>query len=270
MAAVQRARLKTLKMTAMKSEDNKPFLHATGGLLLCILAVALGIFDGAHTDTGYEHYAEPTVPGMPAFLAMPANCLINLAYILLGWYWWPPGDKTRQNYFQEVFALMALLYGPTQWVRLWTQHHWAAVLDQLLTLPIFAWVIVWCLFLENGWEPYVFLAIEVTSLTSYVLAVLHPQGFELALSGHIIVVFWRVLKVQRHFGNASSIWIIVLGTMCCFGFVNLKVWDRELAQWAFFSRLTGHFWSKVCDVLQFHCAFLFLTLMSRHRLSSVK
>ncbi|ETE67405.1 Transmembrane protein, partial [Ophiophagus hannah] len=126
-SSVQRVRHKTLKKTAMKSEDNKPFLHVTGGLLLCILAVASGIFDGAHTDTGYEHYAEPMVPGMPAFLAMPANCLINLAYILLGWYWWPSGDKGRQTYFQEVFALMALLYGPTQWVRLWTQHHWAAV-----------------------------------------------------------------------------------------------------------------------------------------------
>ncbi|XP_063150330.1 transmembrane protein 187 [Candoia aspera] len=264
----RRARLRTLKKTAMKSED-KPFLHVTGGLLLCLLAVASGMFECVHTDIGYEHYAEPTVAGMPAFLAMPANCLINLAYILLGWYWWPPGEKNRQTcYFQEVFALMALAYGPTQWVRLWTQHHWAAVLDQWLTLPIFAWVIVWCLFLEYGWKPYVFLVTEAASLTSYVLALLHPQGFELALGGHIFVVFWRVLKVQRHLGNARSTWIIVLGMISCLGFISLKVWDRELAQWALFSQLTGHFWSKICDVLQFHCAFLFLTLLSGHRLSS--
>ncbi|XP_062979139.1 transmembrane protein 187 [Elgaria multicarinata webbii] len=249
---------------ASKLEGREPLLHVAGGLALCVGVVTSRVFDAVHTDVGYKHYAEPTVPGLPAALAMPANCLVNLAYILLGWYWLPSGGKRRQaHYLQEVFALMALMYGPVQWIRLWTQHHWAAVLDQWLTLPIFAWAAIWCHFLQHGWQPGTFLAMEVTSLASYVLALLHPQGFELALGGHIFVVVWKALKVQRRLGSATSVWIMALGMISCLGFVSLKLWDQELAQWAPFRRFTGHFWSKICDVLQFHFAFLFFTRLSR-------
>ncbi|XP_061469915.1 transmembrane protein 187 isoform X2 [Rhineura floridana] len=259
----------TSKRTVMKPEGREPVWLVSGGLVLCVAVVASGVFDGVCTDVGYEYYAEPTVPGLPAVLAMPANCLINLAYIVLGWYWLPSGDKKGQtHYLQEVFALMALVYGPVQWVRLWTQHHWAAVLDQWLTLPIFAWGAVWCHFLEQGWQPGTFLAMEATSLASYALALLHPQGFEMALSGHIFIVVWRVLKVQRRLGNAMSAWIMALGMVSFLGFVSLKLWDLELAQWAPFHQFTGHFWSKICDVLQFHCAFLFFIRLSRCHLKS--
>ncbi|XP_044299441.1 transmembrane protein 187 isoform X2 [Varanus komodoensis] len=269
-AAVQRESQKALKSSASKLGNRRALLHVAGGLMLCVGVVASGVFDGVHTDIGYEHYAEPTVPGLPAVLAMPANCFVNLAYILLGWYWLPSVDKGRHTYYlQEVFALMALAYGPVQWVRLWTQHHWAAILDQWVTLPIFAWTAIWCHFLEHGWQTGTFLAMEMTSLASYVLALFHPQGFELALTSHILVVVWRVLKVQRYLGNATSFWIMVLGMISCLGFVSLKLWDQELAQWVLFRRLTGHFWSKICDVLQFHCAFLFFTQLSKCSASSV-
>ncbi|XP_053153876.1 transmembrane protein 187 [Hemicordylus capensis] len=259
----------TLRGTAMESSHREPLLHVAGGLVLCVGVAALGVFDGIHTDVGYEHYAEPTVPGFPAVLAMPANCLVNLAYLLLGWYWLPSGGKKGQaHYLQEVFALMAVAYGPVQWVRLWTQCHRAAVLDQWLTLPIFAWAAIWCYFLEHGWQPGTFLAMEVTSLASYSLSLLHPQGFELALAGHIFTVFWRALKVQRLWGNTNSAWIMTLGIVSCLGFVSLKLWDQELAQWTPFRRLTGHFWSKICDVLQFHSAFLFFTQLGRGQLKS--
>ncbi|XP_033029602.1 transmembrane protein 187 isoform X2 [Lacerta agilis] len=268
-AVVQEEPSRTSKRTVRKPGGREPLLLVSGGLLLCVGLVASGVFDGVHTEVGYEYYAEPTVSGLPAALAMPANCLVNLAYLFLGWHWLPPGDERGEAcYLQEVFALMALAYGPVQWVRLWTQHHWAAVLDQWLTLPIFAWGVVWCHFLEHGWQPGTFLAMEAVSLTSYVLALLHPQGFELALSGHIFIIVWRALKVQRHLGNATSAWILVLGLVSCLGFVSLKLWDQELAQWAPFRRLTGHFWSKICDVLQFHFAFLFFTQLSRRKLWS--
>lgn len=248
----------------MKSEGREPLLHVAGGLALCMGVVASGAFDGVHTDVGYEHYAEPVVSGLPAVLAMPANCLVNLAYVLLGWYWLPSSEKKGQaHYLQEVFALMALVYGPVQWARLWTQHHWAAILDQWLTLPIFTWGTVWCYFLEHGWQPGLFLAMEAASLTSYILAALHPQGFELALCGHICLIFWRALRVQKRFGNATSVWIMAMGMVFCLGFVSLKLWDQELAKWVVFHRFTGHFWSKICDVLQYHCAFLFLTHLGR-------
>uniref|UniRef100_A0ACB8EM56 Uncharacterized protein n=2 Tax=Sphaerodactylus townsendi TaxID=933632 RepID=A0ACB8EM56_9SAUR len=158
---------------------------------------------------------------------------------------------------------MALAYGPVQWVRLWTQSHRAAVLDQWATLLIFAWAAVWCHFLEHGWQPNTFFAMETVSLASYGLAVLHPQGFELALGAHIVIVVWKVLQVQHHLGDATSMGIVVLGMISCLGFVCLKLWDHELAHWTPFSRLTGHFWSKICDVLQFHCAFLFCSRLSK-------
>ncbi|XP_020648603.3 transmembrane protein 187 [Pogona vitticeps] len=257
----------TLEKTAMKPGGREALLHVAGGLVFCVGVVVSGVLDGVHTEIGYEYYAEPTVPELPAILAMPANCLVNVAYILLGWYWLPSGDGDGpMHYLQEVFALMALMYGPVQWVRLWTQHHWAAILDQWLTLPIFAWAAVWCHFLEYGWQTRTFLAIEVTSLASYILALLHNQGFELALAGHIFVVVWRAQKVQRHLGNAMSAWIMILGMVSCLGFVTLKLLDQELARWPPFHRFTGHFWSKICDVLQFQCAFLFFTRLRKYQL----
>ncbi|XP_003216950.1 transmembrane protein 187 [Anolis carolinensis] len=256
------------KSDALRLEiQRNPVLQVSGSLVLCMGIVASGILDGVQIETGFEHYAEPTLSQLPAILSMPANCLVSVAYVLLGWYWLPSGGKKSPTfYFQEVFALMALVYGPVQWIRLWTQHRWAAILDQWLTLPIFAWVMVWCHFLEHGWKPITFLAMEMTSLMSYSLALLHLQGFELALGGHIFIVVWKAWKMQRHFGNEMSFRILVLGKLSCLGFVCLKLWDQELVQWALFRRLTGHFWSKICDVLQFHCAFLFLTQLSRRQL----
>lgn len=243
----------------MKLEDRAPAWHVTIGLAVCAAAVASGAFDSVHTEVGYEHYAEPTVPGLPALVAMPANCVVNVAYVLLGWHWLSSsGDRRRKaRYLQEVFALMALVYGPVQWVRLWTQSHRAAVLDQWLTLPIFAWAAIWCHFLEHGWQPGAFLVMEAASLGSYGLALVHPRGFELALGGHIFTVVWKVFRAQRRLGDATSAGIVALGMASCLGFVCLKLWDQELAQWTLFRRLTGHFWSKICDVLQFHCVFLF-------------
>nr|XP_056706342.1 transmembrane protein 187 [Euleptes europaea] len=249
----------------MKFEDRAAIWHVAAGLAVCSGAVALGAFDSVHVEVGYEHYAEPPVPGLPALVAMPANCLVNVGYIFLGWHWLssPGGLRGRARYLQEVFALLAVAYGPVQWLRLWTQSHWAAVLDQWMTLPIFTWAAVWCHFLERGWQPRTFFAMEAASLASYGLALLHPQGFELTLAGHIAIAVWKVLRAHKRWGDAASMGLMVVGFSACLGFVCLKLWDHELAQWAPFRRLTGHFWSKICDLLQFHCTFLFCTQLSR-------
>jgi len=39
---------------------------------------------------------------------------------------------------------------------------------------------------------------------------------------------------------------------CCVLFVSLKLYDHSLAEWSVFRTLTGHFWSKVADILQMH------------------
>lgn len=251
----------------MEPESRQALLHVAVAGCFCTAIVYTGVFDGVFVQVGYEHYAEPPVASLPAFLAMPFNSLINLAYVLLGVYWLQrngrapgrPMEELRARYLKDVFASMALVYGPVQWLRIATQTRPAAVLDQWLTLPIFAWPVAWCLSLDRGWEPWLFLAIECLSLGSYGLALLHPRGFEVALGAHIAAALGQALCAHRRYGTASSGICLALGALSCLGFVVLKLCDHQLARWRLFQRLTGHFWSKVCDVLQFHCAFLFLT-----------
>ncbi|XP_037367662.1 transmembrane protein 187 [Talpa occidentalis] len=251
----------------MLPESGQALLHVAVAASFCVAAIRAGVFAGVSVQVGYEHYAEAPVPGLPAGLAMPFNSLVNLAYVLLGLYWFwrsaggpgSPAEPPRLRYLKNVFAVMALLYGPVQWLRIGTQARPAALLDQWVTLPIFAWPVVWCLYLDRGWRPCLFLAIEALSLSSYGLALLHPRGFEVALGAHIAAAVGQALHAHGRRGSASSGTYLALAMLCCLGFVGLKLCDHELAQWRLFRRLTGHFWSKVCDVLQFHFAFLFLT-----------
>ncbi|XP_019519859.1 PREDICTED: transmembrane protein 187 [Hipposideros armiger] len=251
----------------MKPESRQALCHVAVVSCLCVATVHTGVFDSVLVQVGYEHYAEAPVASLPAFLAMPFNSLINLAYVLLGVYWLQrnaitlerPTEAQRAHYLKDVFAGMALVYGPVQWLRIWTQTHAAAVLDQWFTLPIFAWPVAWCLYLDRGWKPWLLLTIECLSLCSYGLALLHPFGFEVALGAHIAAAMGQALRAHKRYGSTCSGAYFALGVLSCLGFVVLKLCDHQLAQWHLFQRLTGHFWSKVCDVLQFHFAFLFLT-----------
>lgn len=103
------------------------------------------------------------------------------------------------------------------------------------------------------------LTTECLSLCSYSLALLHPCGFEVVLGVHIAAVMGQALHAHRHYGSTCSGVYLALGMLSCLGFVVFKLCDRQLAQWHLFQRLTGHFWSKVSDVLQLHFIFLFLT-----------
>ncbi|XP_055964677.1 transmembrane protein 187 [Sorex fumeus] len=250
----------------MKPEWGPALAHVALTTSLCLAIICTGVFEGVSVEVGFEHYAERPVASLPAFLAMPFNSLINVAYVLLGWYWLQRGPSGPRylaargtRYLQHVFASMALLYGPVQWLRIGTQARVAALLDQWVTLPIFAWPVAWCLYLDRGWRPWCLLGLECLSLCSYGLALLHAQGFELALAGHIAAAVGQALRTQGRHGSATSATYLALAVLSCLGFVGLKLCDHQLAHWPLFQRLTGHFWSKVCDVLQFHFAFLFLT-----------
>lgn len=251
----------------MKPESGQALCHVAVASCLCLATVYTGVFDGVFVQVGYEHYAEAPVASLPAFLAMPFNSLINVAYMLLGVYWLQRNASTperstemqRARYLKDVFAAMALIYGPVQWLRIGTQTRPAAILDQWFTLPIFAWPVAWCLYLDRGWKPRLLLAIECLSLCSYGLALLHPCGFEVALGAHIAAAVGQALRAHGRYGSACSGVYLALAVLSCLGFVVLKLCDHQLSQWHLFQRLTGHFWSKVCDVLQFHFAFLFLT-----------
>uniref|UniRef100_F7DL00 Transmembrane protein 187 n=1 Tax=Monodelphis domestica TaxID=13616 RepID=F7DL00_MONDO len=258
----------------MKVQCSLALIHVLLAASVCFITVYMGLFDNIFTEVGYEYYAEVPVHAFPSFLAMPFNSLINLGYMLLGWYWLQRNKKLMRNredlrqirYLKDVFAVMALLYGPIQWIRICTQTHNSAVLDQWFTLAIFAWPVVWCHYLENGWHPWSFFCIEFISLASYCLTLFHHLGFDVALACHIFAAIWSALHVHRHYGDSVSATYITLAIISCLGFIVLKLGDHWLSQWLFFQDLTGHFWSKICDILQFHFAFLFLThFKSPHR-----
>lgn len=239
--------------------------HVVLPFLVCVGLANTSLFDNVMVDLSYEHYAEKVVDYLPAFLAMPFNCLINVGYIFMGLYWLlgqkSSGETKEGRYVRQVFALMAIAYAPVQWARLTTMRRAPAVLDQWFTLPIFAWVPVWCNFIEGGafWRPLFALTVQLCSVLSYGLALAHARGFEVALGCHIAFAVHKGVRVQRLYGDPDSQRHLLLAMMSCAGFVVLKLLDHWLAQYTVFQYVTGHFWSKVCDVLQFHFSFCFLT-----------
>ncbi|XP_007909883.1 transmembrane protein 187 [Callorhinchus milii] len=237
--------------------------HVLLGAAACVAAVWSGVFDGVQTELGLESYAERQVAWMPRGLTLPGNALVNLGYVALGWHWLRRGEEAaggrHGRYVSHVFGWMVAGYGLVQAARIASQRHPAAVLDQWFTLPIFAWVPVWCLFLLQGWRPGLWRAIEAASLGSYLLALAVPQGFELALACHVALAIVVGVGVQWRVGDGVSRRWLLLAITSCAGFVGLKLLDAWLGQWQLFHRLSGHFWSKVCDVLQIHFSFLFLT-----------
>ncbi|XP_071390524.1 transmembrane protein 187 [Centroberyx affinis] len=241
--------------------------HVSVPFLVCIALANTSLFDGVQVDLSYDHYAEKTVEYLPGFLAMPFNSLVNLAYIYMGLYWLlgqRGARETRQSrYMREVFALMAVFYAPVQWTRLATLRRAPAVLDQWFTLPIFAWVPVWCLFIERGHAAGHAAALELCSILSYGLTLAHERGFEVALGCHVALAVYRGVRVQLEHGDGRSRRYLLLAVLSCAGFVLLKLLDHRLARYRLFQRITGHFWSKVCDVLQFHYSFCFLTSLTQ-------
>ncbi|XP_030643981.1 transmembrane protein 187 [Chanos chanos] len=243
-------------------------LHVLIPMCLCIAMANSGMFEKVLVDLTYDHYAERKVDDLPVFLAMPFNCLINLGYTIMGLYWLLQRtyitDPSPARYMKDVFAFMAIAYGPVQWIRLASLSRAAAVLDQWFTLPIFAWVPIWCHFIINGWRPHYALTVEVLSILSYTLSLIHDQGFEIALGGHVLFAVLSGVSVQRSYGDSVSLRYLGLAMLSCCGFVVLKLLDHTLATYWMFQNLTGHFWSKVCDILQFHYSFCFLTHLTEN------
>ncbi|KAM9391622.1 transmembrane protein 187 [Pholidichthys leucotaenia] len=245
-------------------------LHVSVPFAVCVVLANTRLFADVAVDLSYDHYAEERVEGLPAFLAMPCNCVVNVAYVCVGLYWllWHSGvgESEQSRYMREVFALMAVLYAPVQWTRLAVLRRVPAVLDQWLTLPIFAWVPVWIDYIERlptKWRATSAAAFELCSLLSYGLALLHLRGFEAALACHVAFAAYRGVRVQLALGDGRTWRYLLLAVLSCAGFVLLKLLDHWLARYRLFQRFTGHFWSKVCDALQFHFSFCFLTAVTR-------
>ncbi|XP_078262419.1 transmembrane protein 187 [Rhinoraja longicauda] len=275
----------------MCAAEGSAFLHVLLLFGVCMAVTASGLMDGVWTELGYGHYAERPRAWLPPLLAMPANSLVNLGYVAVGVLWLRragagagagAGDG---GYHKDAFAWMVLAYGPVQWARMASQAQRAAVLDQWLTLPIFAWVPVWVSYLlqeEGGGDrsrsrsrfPGA-LPVEAASLASYGLALTHRRGFELALGLHIAAALLAGLEAQRRLGDAVSRRYLLLAVASCSGFVALKLLDLPLARLdpglgLLSGPLTGHFWSKLCDLLQIHYSLCFLQHLSLRKQSDQK
>jgi len=167
-----------------------------------------------------------------------------------------------------VFAWMGILYGPFQYLRIVTQDRRFAVLDQWFTLPFFAWVSAWCIRCVHPkvvtWP--VMGLIEVLSLLSYTASFASELGFDTALGIHILITVSAVIYLIQTFSAREDIRApFFCALACCLGFVGLKLADHRLALFHdFFTVLSGHFFSKICDAFQIHFVCLFFHRFNRH------
>lgn len=214
------------------------------------------MFETVDVPAGPAAYAEAFASD--TLLKMPANALVNVGYLLVGGYWLyratrpPISERADRGYF-VAFAALAILYGPVQFVRIVTQDRMAGIADQWLTLPFFALAIAWNLRLQA--RAAVAVPLVAASCASYLFAVVHPRGFEIALAIHIAAVIATSVPTLRMAGR-PGIAPFVLAIICCAMFVGLKKADFALAELGMV-RFTGHFWSKVADFLQIHFAAAF-------------
>ncbi|PAA56866.1 hypothetical protein BOX15_Mlig033550g1, partial [Macrostomum lignano] len=247
---------------------NAAFGHVTCGLVFILCMSQCGIFDVVQTDTDLSRYAERhSLAWLPTWLPMPLNTAVNFGYSFCGIYWllrvkrlFLTGSLSRDAaYLFSVFAVMATAYGPVQLARIVRMSHNLAVVDQWVTLPFFAWVPIWVISTVTGHlSAGPILITMVASLLSYLLAVVTDVGFELALTLHVSAAMGSGIFLCLYPGLSSATGLIknvALAALSCVGFVGLKLLDHELANLcpAVFRIVSGHFLSKLADVMQIHC-----------------
>ena len=249
------------------------FLQVSIGLAIIMLIIRQGFFDGAKVEVGFKYYAEEPDSKLggfifPDWIKMPANTIVNAGYCLVGMYWMVTTFTREQRgristdeaYLYYVFAWMAIFYGPVQFTRIITQVPRSAVLDQWVTLPFFAWVAVWAKTLLVGWSTQFALALMISSTMSYNMVFLHEQGFEIALLLHAINGLMPVWTIYNRYPSRGNLFNLVALIVCFLDFTVVKTYDLELGKFhPFFTKFSGHFWSKVGDFLMIHfaCRLLF-------------
>ncbi|GAB1606800.1 transmembrane protein 187-like [Argonauta hians] len=247
----------------------KTFALTLAPLLLMSATVYSGFFKKVPMELGNKYYAE--IPSMlifvPEWISMPFNTLVNFGYAIVASMWLAiTSNNIDANIFNEtqaflfyVFNWMALFYSPVQLLRIITQEHGFAVLDQWVTLPIFMWVVISGVTILYGWNSRKILYFSLLSLSSYLLVLLPIPGFEVALILHIAAALHAARLLYAKFPNEKSKSFFIKAFISCLGFIFLKLFDQELGRLHLaFRYLSGHFLSKICDILQIHYVNLFL------------
>lgn len=252
-----------------------------GGLFCCYLVFQGFLDSNLGVSVGPEEYAEkpdPQIYGERLIedVKFPANAVVNVLYTAFGTYWVMRGlfvDQAVQSdvsharpsrklidrlaadaFMTAVFGWMGVFYGPVQFLRIASQaHHWA-VLDQWFTFPFFSWVFCWELYsIWPSVNKFWFLLVEFVSMSSYFLTLYSALAFDVVLGLHILLAVSGAVYLIRKHPERSLLTPFLCAIVCTCGFVFLKLGDHQLAELnPFFTILSGHFWSKICDAMQIH------------------
>ncbi|XP_062581942.1 transmembrane protein 187-like [Saccostrea cucullata] len=262
----------------MVSPMIQTFVVVTVFTVIMIYLVYLGYFDTVHTEIGRKFYAErysaKWITVLPPWLNMPYNTFVNLGYIVVGALYCAKTSvwlHVKQITLSDsvlfyTFNIMATFYGAIQAVRILTQFHRAAVLDQWYTLPFFMWVFVWACHLDSGIGIKGMGLWMTVSLLSYCLTLVHKHGFEIALALHILFAVYGAISIYRKFPIKKAQQPFVWALIFCAGFVFLKLADLELPKLnPMFEKISGHFLSKIADILQIYCVNQYFEILTLHK-----
>lgn len=246
----------------------------TSVLFILIAIIYCGTFDSVPVECGVQYYAEAKNFRMfPPWCPMPFNTVVNLGYPIVGIIWLfrlnfcnnakkeimnCTNGKIRQHIFKiNIFLWMTVLYGPVQLLRILTQRHFFAILDQWLTLPFFSWSVILLVSLEQNCTATFIIFWSFLSYSSYLLTLISPLGFEIVLAVHVIVTVVVAYNKLQKYGDRESLKNFISALLCCSGFVFLKLYDIELGTLYIFKIISGHFLSKICDFMQIHYVLRF-------------
>lgn len=258
------------------------FVKALLTVLLPTTAVCFvvyhGFFDDIFTEVGEKHYAEKSYSTFkaifPRWMKMPLNTIVNFGYVVVGAYWLAVTSVALKNktvseidgHIFYVFNFMAVVYGPIQALRIITQQHRFAVLDQWYTLPFFMWVFLWGMYLKSKWSVFRAFIWMTWSICAYSMSLYHKHGFEVILSFHIFLAVLGAAFAYQKYPTSKCVYPFVMAMFSCIGFVVLKLADHQLPTYnPVFYTISGHFLSKICDILQIHYVNLYFQSIIGYR-----
>lgn len=271
-----------MQLGAMEILQKAAVLVFSVTLVMVVLSWA-NIFTNATVDLGLAHYAEIPPTWFPRWVTncfpLPLNTVVNFGYIFSGCYWINfimTAHRIRRVGSDKIFSFfifnsMSVAYGFIQLYRILLQTRASAVLDQWYTLPFFMFVYVWAKMFGGQCSQKEFYALMIASVASYSLTFFTPVGFEIALVCHIALATFGAVRVYRQQGIGTKSFCLAL--TCCAGFVVIKLLDHWLADFHWiFKHISGHFISKVCDVLQIYYVneFFFDMMLGKHDGSMAK
>ena len=249
------------------------FFRAFGPLvIMTALIYNTTIFDKIKIYTGPDEYAEKVWPFMPWYCGMPLNTIINFGYTALGFYWLLRRTHQRTDcVYSLVLVWMTIIYSVIQSCRIATQKHIFGVLDQWYTLHMASWIFNWALSLQidnKKWSLKKTTLVDFLSCLSYpLLALIDSRGFEVTIGVHLLLICGAIIRLHfirdKKDDPARRLNLIFIDALCCLGFVLFDLYELHLASiWSsVFTVCSGHFLSRVCDILQIHFTITLLTMI---------